>query len=109
MPGFNIDALDGKAFVKSILEWNLPPLRFESLGSPGFYSSWARPAIFATALITDPQDSAFRQGAYDVGVQVDFQLNVLTRLPMMLSFGYARGFAGGGLGENEYMASIKIF
>jgi len=39
---------------------------------------------------------------------VDFQFDVLNRLPMMLSFGYARGFGGGGLGENEYMASLKI-
>jgi hypothetical protein len=91
-----------------MLELNLPPLRFESAGTPGFYTSWARTAIFATALVTDPQDGAYRQGAYDVGVQIDFQLHVLNRLPMMLSFGYARGFGGGGLGENEYMASLKI-
>jgi hypothetical protein len=108
MPGFEIDALDGKAFVKSVLELNLPPLRFENAGSPGFYTSWARTALFATALVTDPQDGDYREGAYNAGVQVDFQFDVLNRLPMMLSFGYARGFGGGGLGENEYMASLKI-
>jgi hypothetical protein len=108
MPGFEIDALDGKAFVKSMLELNLPPLRFENAGSPGFYASWARTALFATALVTDPQEGDYRQGAYNAGVQVDFQFDVLNRLPMMLSFGYARGFGGGGLGENEYMASLKI-
>jgi hypothetical protein len=108
MPGFEIDALDGKAFVKSMLELDLPPLRFDRAGSPGFYTSWARTAIFATALVTDPQEGDYRQGAYNAGVQVDFQFDVLNRLPMMLSFGYARGFGGGGLGENEYMASLKI-
>jgi hypothetical protein len=108
MPGFEIDALGGKAFAKSTLELNLPPARFERLGTPGFYVSWARPAAFATALVTDPQDSEFREQAYNVGAQLDFQLQVLHRLPMMLSFGYATGFEGGGLGRSEFMVSLKV-
>jgi hypothetical protein len=108
LPGFDIDALGGKSFVKSILELNLPPLRFKDAGTPAFYASWARPTIFATALVLDPQDGDYRQGAYDVGAQLDFQLQVLHRLPMMLSFGYAVGFDGGGLGKGEFMASLKI-
>jgi hypothetical protein len=108
MPGFEIDALSGKAFVKSMVEWNLPPLRFESAGSPGFYASWARPALFATALVTDPHDGDYREDAYNAGVQVDIQLQVMHRLPMMLSFGYAAGFAAGGKGEGEFMLSLKV-
>lgn len=108
MPGFEIDALQGKSFVKSILEWNLPPWRFDDLGSPGFYASWARPAVFATALLTDPHDGDFREEAYNLGIQLDFQLQVLHRLPMMLSVGYARGLQGGGLGEDEFMVSLKV-
>jgi hypothetical protein len=30
------------------------------------------------------------------------------RLPMMLSFGYARGFRGDGAGEDEFMLSLKV-
>jgi hypothetical protein len=108
MPGFEIDALSGKSFVKSMVEWNLPPLRFERWGSPGFYASWARPALFATALVTDLDDGDFREDAYNVGFQVDVQLQVLHRLPMMLSFGYASGFGGGGRGEDEFMLSLKV-
>ena len=108
MPGFEIDALSGKSFVKSMVEWNLPPLRFEHWGSPGFYASWARPALFATALMTDLDDGDLREEAYNVGFQVDVQLQVLHRLPMMLSFGYASGFAGGALGEDEFMISFKV-
>ncbi len=108
LPGFDIDALGGKSFVKSMLELNLPPLRFENAGTPAFYVNWARTAIFATALVTDLQDADFRQDAYDVGIQVDFQLQVLHRLPMMLSFGYAVGFAGDGNGRGELMASLKV-
>jgi hypothetical protein len=108
MPGFEIDALQGKTFAKSMLEWSLPPLRFGNLGSPGFYASWLRSAVFATALVTDPDSSDFRQDAYDVGLQLDLQLQVMHRLPMMLSFGYAKGFAGNGLGEDEFMVSLKV-
>jgi hypothetical protein len=108
MPGFEIDALQGKSVVKGMLEWCIPPWRFEALGSPGFYVSWARPSLFATALETDVTDAAFRQQAYDVGGQLDFQLHVMHRWPMMLSFGLARGFGGGGFATTEFMASLQV-
>jgi hypothetical protein len=41
-PGFEIDALGGQRFVKSVLEWNAPPFRFEEIGHPGFYMSYIR-------------------------------------------------------------------
>ena len=71
-------------------------MRFEALGSPGFYVSWARPELFATAVESDFSSATFRQQAYDVGGQIDFQLNVMHRWPMMLSVGVAQGFGGGG-------------
>jgi hypothetical protein len=108
MPGFGIDALNGRSFVKSMLEWNLPPIRFEALGTPGFYGSWIRPAIFSTALVTNPDSGEVRQDAYNVGLQLDLQLQVMHRLPMMLSFGYAKGFGGDGQGEDEFMVSLKV-
>ena len=91
-----------------MLEWNLPPLRFERLGSPGFYGSWIRPAVFTTALVTNPESGADRIDAYNAGVQFDLQLHVLNRLPMMLSVGYARGIEGDGKGEDEFMLSFKV-
>ena len=108
MPGFELDALQGKSVAKAMLEWCIPPLRFEALGSPGFYVSWARPELFATALETDFNNSAFRQQAYNVGGQVDFQLHVMHRWPMMLSVGLARGFEGGGFGRTEFMLSLQV-
>lgn len=108
MPGFEINALPGNSFVKSMVEWNLPPLRFDDLGSPGFHATWARPALFATALVTEPNSDRFREQAYNVGFQVDLKLQVMHRLPMMLSFGYATGFEGGGKGEDEFMLSLKV-
>jgi hypothetical protein len=108
LPGFEIDALQGRSFARSMVEWNLPPLRFDAAGSPGFYASWLRPAIFATALMTDPGSSAHQVGAYDAGVQLDLQLQAMHRLPMMLSVGYARGFEGNGAGRDEWMVSFKV-
>ena len=70
MPGFDLDALQGKSLVKSMLEWCLPPLRFEGLGSPGFYVSWARPELFVAALETNFNTAAYRGNAEDVGAQI---------------------------------------
>jgi hypothetical protein len=108
MPGFKLDALNGKSLVKSTLEWCLPPLRFEALGSPGFYASWVRPEVFVSALETDPDNRTLRRSAHDVGVQLDLQLHVMHRQSMMLSVGVARGFAAGGLGRSEFMLSLQV-
>ena len=101
-------ALGGKSSVKSLVEWCLQPLRFEALGSPGFYVSWARPEVFVTALQTNLGTSGAQLSAYDVGAQVDFQLHVMHREPMMLSFGVARGYGAGGIGITEYMVSLQV-
>lgn len=108
MPGFDLDALSGKSLVKTTLEWCLPPLRFEALGSPGFYVSWARPEIFVEALETDLESSTFRRSSHDIGAQIDFQMHVMHRQPMMLSAGIARGFTAGGLGTTEFMISLQV-
>jgi hypothetical protein len=107
-PGFGLDALQGKSLAKSTLEWCLPPVRFEGLGSPGFYASWARPELFVGTLETDPLSREFRQNARDIGAQVDLQLHVMHRQPMMLSAGVARGFGANGLGTTEFMLSLEV-
>ncbi len=108
MPGFDIDALNGQSFVKIMLEWCLPPKRFEALGSPGMYVSWARPELFVGVLETDPGSSTYQRNSSDVGAQIDFQLHVMHRLPMMLSVGIAQGFGGSGLGKTEFMVSFQV-
>ncbi len=49
-----------------------------------------------------------RDTVYNVGLQVDFKMQVMHRLPMMLSFGYAAGFADGDRDDDEFMVSLKI-
>jgi hypothetical protein len=108
MPGFELDALSGQSLVKATVEWCLPPWRYEALGSPGLYVSWARPELFASALETDPGNHTYHRSSSDVGAQLDFQLQVMHRLPMMLSVGVAQGYGGGGLGKTEFMLSFQV-
>jgi hypothetical protein len=107
-PGFEIDEVGGKSFAKSVLEWNLPPIRFEAVGIPGFYLGWIRPALFAGVLTTDPTQAELRRTVRDAGGQLDLQFTVLNRFPMTFSLGYAQGFADGGKTGDEWMFSLKI-
>ncbi len=107
-PGFDIDALNGRSYARSILEWNLPPIRFSGIGTPANYLSWARPALFAGVLVTNPGDSARSQTLSDLGFQVDFQFNVMHDQEMTLSVGAAKGFGDGNAGRSEWMLSLKV-
>jgi hypothetical protein len=107
-PGVDLNELDGRTYLKSMLEWNLPPLRFESVGWPGFYLSWARTALFGTGIVTDPDLSEAKSEVASVGVQVDLRFTVLSRLNMTLSLGYATAFESGIERRDEWMISLKI-
>ena len=60
-PGTELNALGGRNFVKSLAEWNLPPLRFSRAGTPGAYLSWMRPAVFVGGLVTNFDDDERRR------------------------------------------------
>ena len=109
MPGFELNEIGGQTFARTMLEWNLPPLRFERVGTPGFYLTWARPSIFATHLTTNVDDSATRREVQNLGIQVDFRITVLSRMKMTLSLGYARGYGDNVIeDEDEFMVSLKV-
>ncbi|HEY6827868.1 MAG TPA: hypothetical protein VI259_13500 [Gemmatimonadaceae bacterium] len=108
MPGFGIDEISGQSYVREMVEWNLPPMVFESAGTPGMYLNWLRPAMFVAGLWTDPNDSAFRKDYQSVGAQADLRFSVLHRYDMTLSVGYAVGFRGGRRSGDEVMVSLKI-
>lgn len=107
-PGAELNEVGGRNFLKSTLEWNLPPLRFRRLGSPGFYVTWMRPAVFVGGLATNLDNETFRRVATDVGGQIDFQLTTLSALDMMLSFGAAVAFEDGYSPRREFMVSFKV-
>ncbi len=88
-PGIPIDAAGGRSYTRAQLEWNLPPVRFRSLGWSSFYFNWLRPALFSTLLGTDLESDGFRQTLANVGLQMDFKLVMFSNLSAMLSVGYA--------------------
>ena len=108
LPGFGLNEIFGRNFGRMMLELNLPPVRFKSVGTPGFYLNWARPAIFATGLVTNLDTSAGRQEVGNVGAQVDLAFTMLSRLDMTLSFGYAVGMGANFDSPDEFMVSLKI-
>ena len=108
MPGFEINSLSGRTIGKVMLEWCLPPLRFENSGSPGFYAYWMRPEIFASAVQTNPDNHSRRETAKNIGLQLDFSIMTMHRLPVVLSVGAAKGFGAGGRGKSEFMLSLMV-
>jgi hypothetical protein len=108
LPGLELNELGGRNFARSLLEWNLPPLRFRRAGSPGFYLTWARPALFATLLGTDLDAGAARRVVSDVGAQLDLRLSALSALDVTLSMGYAVAFEEGREPRREAMVSLKL-
>ena len=107
-PGVELNELRGRNYVKSMVEWNLPPVRFRRVGSPGFYATWARPALFASAIVTDVDAPSFRRTVTNVGSQVDFRLSAFSTLDMTLSAGYAVALEEGRAARHEGMISLKV-
>ena len=108
MPGFDIDALRGRTVAKAMLEWCLPPIRFERWGTPGFYTNWARPEVFTSVLETNVDNPQLRSTARNIGAQLDFNITAMHRYPLKLSMGVARGFGGEGQGKTEWMLSLLV-
>jgi hypothetical protein len=106
-PGFKIDELSGQRFAKSVLEVNLPPLRFAEAGTPSFFLSSLRPALFGGVMALDP-GRTYSRTLEMVGAQADLNFTVALRLPMVLSFGVATGFDEGRHHSDEVMISLKI-
>jgi hypothetical protein len=107
-PGFEIDEIAGQDFFKSVLEWNLPPITFKEVGTPSFYLTWIRTALFAGGLITDIGDDQYEETYASLGVQFDLHFTIVHRLPMTLSLGYAQGYVSGEKYDDEVMLSLKI-
>jgi hypothetical protein len=86
-PGAALNEIGGRNFVRSLVELALPPVRFSRVGTPGFYLSFLRPAIFAGGLATNLDDRARRRTAATVGGQIDLRATMLSSLDLTLSFG----------------------
>jgi hypothetical protein len=107
-PGFELNEIGGTNFVKAMVDWNLPPLRFASLGRPAFYASWVRASLFSGGLVTNLDDSMLRREVMNVGGQLDLQMHFLSHLDLTASVGWAFGIEEGTKPKEELMLSLKI-
>ncbi len=107
-PGFDLNAIPGRNFYRGMIEWNLPPVRFRRAGTARFYLAHIRPAIFASSITTNLDDDAVKIDAQNIGAQLDFHIEFLSRLSMTLSLGYAKGWGENDFEDDEFMISLKI-
>jgi len=118
-PGVAINDIGGRTYAKTTLEWNLPPIRFGSVGTPGFYLTWARPAVFVGAVTTNfgisdpvatpaPGEPEFQRTVTDAGAQIDFRFFAMHQLELTFSAGYAVAFESRQDTLRESMFSLKI-
>ncbi len=107
-PGFDLNEIGGRNFARHIVDWNLPPIVFQRVGSPGFHLTWLRPAIFGSILYTDLDSSSRRNEYQNLGTQVDLRFTVMHRHDMTLSLGYAVGFKERSREGSEWMISLRI-
>jgi hypothetical protein len=107
-PGGDLNGVSGRNFVKSMVELNLPPVRFARAGTPGFHATWMRPALFTTVLVTNLDASSARRALVNAGAQVDFRLSVLSVLEATVSAGVAVAFERGHVPQREAMVSLKL-
>jgi hypothetical protein len=111
-PGVDLNAMGGQKFVKGMVEWNLPPLRFESVGWSSFFISWLRTSIFGTGIVAEVHEAneyfPKRTEVGNFGAQIDLEMTILSRLNMTLSLGLARAFGPDIDTSDEVMISLKI-
>ena len=107
-PGTDLNAIGGRNFVKSLAEWNLPPLRFSRAGTPGAYLAWMRPAIFVGGIVTNVDDEPSRRRALTAGGQLDFRFTILSALDLTLSAGAAVAVSPGEQTRKEAMVSLRV-
>ena len=106
-PGFEIDEIASRKFAKVTAEVNLPPVRFAEIGTPSFYLSYIRPAVFSGVMASEDQAGNGHK-YYDLGTQLDLAFTVALRLPMVFSVGAAHGWEDGHSRKTELLASLKI-
>jgi sugar lactone lactonase YvrE len=106
-PGFSIDEIAARRFAKLTGEVNLPPIRFAEVGTPAFFLSYIRPAIFGGGMATQEPDRTSHHYA-NLGAQLDLNFTVALRLPMVFSVGAAAGWRDGHYRKTEWLASLKV-
>lgn len=106
--GAALDDIAGTNYVRGMLDWNLPALRFRRAGTLALYASWARLSLFGGGIATDLDDAPTKRRLANAGAQLDIRMQLLTQSPLTLSVGWASAFEKGVLPTRQWMASLKV-
>ena len=107
-PGVNLDQIGATDFAKSMVEWNLPPLRFSKFGTTYLYCNWARLTLFSSVLAGNLASAPDRQVFGNAGTQLDFRVVISSYLNTTFSVGYAEALERHGHTSSEVMLSLKL-
>jgi hypothetical protein len=107
-PGAELNEIGGRNFVRSLVEWQLPPVRFSRAGTPGFYMSFIRPTLFVGGLATNLDAPEIRRRAVTMGGQVDLRFTMLSALDLTLSAGGGMRVQNGVPSSGEAMISLAL-
>lgn len=107
-PGAKLNQIGARSFAKSMVELNLPPVRFRQMGSTMAYVNWARLSLFSSALASNPESDQ-RRGYVNAGAQIDFRLVFFTYAKSTFSTGFAVARDRAGHTGTELMFSLKLF
>ncbi len=107
-PGVTINSIGGAEYLRGMVEWDLPPIRFRRFGVPSFYCNWARVALFTSGITTTFEKYADLRTVGNAGGQIDFRLVIFSSLESTLSFGYAFAAEQNQRVTREFMVSLKI-
>jgi hypothetical protein len=107
-PGVELNSINGVNYCKSMLEWNIPPLRFRHIGGPALYCSWARLSLFSGGIVTNLRNAEYRRKVADLGSQLDFRFQMLSHIRLTFSIAYAQAFEKGYKPTDEFMISLKL-
>lgn len=107
-PGVEINEIPALDFGKATIEFNLPPKRFERLGTLYLYATNANLSLFGSALAADVSNENYRRFVYDCGAQLELEIVFFSLLKTTLSFGAAAAFEEGRIPRDELMISLKL-
>lgn len=107
-PGVSLNSIDAQNYIKLMLEWTLPPIRFRRFGFTNLYLNWMRLALFTSGIAEDIFNKEYQGKVVNLGTQIDFKLVIFTQMSSTFSIGYAAAFRERQRLSNEFMISLKI-
>jgi hypothetical protein len=107
-PGLKIDEIGARTFAKTMVEWNLPPMRFHRFGTTWLYCNWVRLSLFSSGLLTEPARAGNRALYGNTGAQLDFRIVPFSFFDSTFSVGYAEARGTHGERGHELMVSLKL-